>query len=65
MTMKKMTTMNDNMIITQDQLKQLTRIYNTFFEISTKGEDTLVMADCLRAFEQILLSIKNNKAEEG
>ena len=32
----------------------LTRIYNTLALISTKGEDTLVMADCLRAIQQIV-----------
>ena len=55
------------MRITKEQIDQLTRIYNTMFEIQTKGEDTLVMADCLRALEQIIISIKNNteSVEEG
>ena len=39
--------------INQEQLEQLTRIYNTMLNIGTKGEDTLVMADCLRALEQV------------
>ena len=38
--------------MTQEQFAQLQRIYNTFLTISTKGEDTLVMADCLRALQQ-------------
>lgn len=46
------------MNITQEQLDQLTRIYNTMLEISTKGENTLVMADCLRALEDIIILIK-------
>lgn len=55
------------MKITKEQVTQLTRIYNTMFEIQTKGEDTLVMADCIRALEQIIISIKNNteSVEEG
>ena len=48
------------MNITQEQLEQLTRIYNTMLEISTKGEDTLIMADCLRALEQTVINIKQN-----
>ena len=40
--------------INQEQLEQLTRIYNTMLNIGTKGEDTLVMADCLRALEQVV-----------
>ena len=39
--------------MTQEQFAQLQRIYNTFLTISTKGEDTLVMADCLRALQQL------------
>lgn len=48
------------MTITKEQLEQLTRIYNTMLEITTKGEDTLVMADCLRALEQVVIGIKQN-----
>lgn len=44
----------------EEQINQLTRIYNTMLEISTKGEDTMVMADCLRALEQVIVNIKNN-----
>ena len=48
------------MNITQEQLNQLSRIYNTLLEIQTKGEDTLIMADCLRALQETILSIKEN-----
>ena len=48
------------MTITREQLDQLTRIYNTMLEIRTKGEDTLVMADCLRALEQTLVAISQS-----
>lgn len=44
----------------EEQINQLTRIYNTMLEISTKGEDTMVMADCLRALEQVIVNIKKN-----
>lgn len=45
------------MTITKEQLDMLSRIYNTMLEIKTKGEDTIVMADCLRALEQVIVSI--------
>lgn len=45
------------MMITREQLEQLSRIYNTMLEIRTKGEDTLIMSDCLRALEQTIKEI--------
>ena len=41
--------------MTYEKLETLSRIYNTLLLINTKGEDTLIMADCLntmRAFVQ-------------
>ena len=35
--------------MTYEKLEALSRIYNTLLLINTKGEDTLVMADCLNA----------------
>ena len=62
--------------ITKEQVEQLTRIYNTMLGIGTKGEDTLVMADCLRALEQVIVlvnrqeqtttpNVNNSDIEEG
>lgn len=45
------------MTITREQVEQLTRIYNTMLQIGTKGEDTLTMADCLRALEQVVTQV--------
>lgn len=45
------------MTITKEQLEQLTRIYNTMLQIGTRGEDTLIMSDCLRALEQVVVQI--------
>lgn len=50
------------MIITREQVEQLTRIYNTMLTIGTKGEDTLIMADCLRALEQTIIQINQNQS---
>lgn len=44
--------------MTNEQFTQLQRIYNTLGEISTKGEDTLMMADCLRALQQLANQIQ-------
>ena len=45
------------MTITKEQVEQLTRIYNTMLQIGTKGEDTLIMSDCLRALEKVVTDI--------
>lgn len=52
------------MTITKEQLEQLTRIYNTMLNIGTKGEDTLIMSDCLRALEQVIVQI-NQTAQKA
>jgi len=53
------------MTITREQVEQLTRIYNTMLEIRTKGEDTLVMADCLRALEQVVSQVMQNNQTQS
>ena len=40
--------------MTYEKLEALSRIYNTLLLINTKGEDTLVMADCLRAIQSFV-----------
>ena len=40
--------------LTNEQFVQLTRIYNTLLTIETKGENTLIMADCVRALQETL-----------
>ena len=50
------------MEITREQLEQLARIYNTLMNISTKGEDTFIMADCLRAMEKVITDIDKKAA---
>lgn len=53
------------MTITKEQLEQLTRIYNTMLNIGTKGEDTLIMADCLRALEQVIVQVNQASKSEA
>lgn len=35
-------------------LEQLTRIYNSLLLVKTKGEDTIIMAECLTNFHDCL-----------
>ena len=42
-------------------MNQLIKIYNTLTTISTKGEDTLTMADCLRALRQYIMENQEEK----
>ena len=50
--------------MTQLQLNQLIRIYNTLTTVSTKGEDTITMADCLRAFKQSIEELQRIPQQE-
>ena len=52
------------MTITQEQLIQLSRIYNTLLTVETRGENTLVMADCVRAFETVVKDIQKANSTE-
>ena len=42
------------MNVKMEQIEQLVRIYNTFQEVYTKGESTILMADCMKAFAEVL-----------
>lgn len=52
-------------------LELLTRIYNTLLLVNTKGEDTMIMGECLRTLQNFVLTKQqeitteqNNKKEE-
>ena len=47
------------MTITKEQLTQFSRIYNTLLQVNTHGEDTMIMGDCLRAFQRLILDVDN------
>lgn len=42
------------MNITQQDLEQLRRIYNTLLLVETKGENSFFMADAVRALSQFI-----------
>lgn len=45
--------------MTYENLEILSRIYNTLCLINTKGEDTIVMAECLIALKNLVLTEKD------
>lgn len=54
-----------------NDLELLTRVYNTLLLVNTKGEDTMIMGECLRALQDFILTKKqeitvkqDNKKEE-
>lgn len=48
----------------KEKIDSLSRIYNTLLLVNTKGEDTIIMADCLRALQNFVLTEKENIEEE-
>lgn len=53
--------------MTQKLLEQLIKTYNTLLLISTKGEDTMIMGQCLTSMRNILMEIQqmNNEIAEN
>lgn len=51
-------------MITQLQLNQLVQIYNTLTTISTKGEDTIIMAQCLSTLRPLLLQLQEQQKQQ-
>lgn len=41
--------------------EELTRLYNTLKLISTKGDDTKTMADCLKYLENLIMDIQKKE----
>ena len=43
-----------------EYIQQLIRIYNGLCTIETKGENTIVMGECLKAMQQVVNSMQAN-----
>lgn len=41
-----------------NDLELLTRIYNTLLLVNTKGEDTMIMGECLKTLQNFVLTKK-------
>lgn len=48
----------------QEDLILLTQIYNTLTLVFTRGEDSILMGDCLKAFKEFLMRQQGQKFEE-
>ena len=42
---------------------KLVRLYNTLKTVETKGNSTIVMADCIRYVEQLIAEAQNSESE--
>lgn len=47
-----------------NDLELLVRIYNTLLLVNTKGEDTMIMGDCLKSLQNFVLTKKQEIANE-
>lgn len=48
----------------QEHVDQLIRVYNTLLGISTRGEDTIMMGQCLAAMKDSLVAIQENLTKD-
>lgn len=46
-------------------LEQLIKIYNTLGLVSTKGEDTIMMGQCLSTFRTVLMEMQETVAAKA
>lgn len=49
----------------KNYIDSLMQIYSALGSISTRGDDTIVMADCLRAFQSVILEMNKEVKEEA
>lgn len=40
--------------MTKEQLTVLSQIYNTMLLVETKGENTMIMAECIKALQMVI-----------
>lgn len=48
----------------KEQLTQLIRILNAIMTIETKGENTLIMAECIQALQHLAHEVQKQIQEE-
>ena len=46
--------------ISQEQLVQLSRVYNTFLQVSVSGESAFVFVDAMRALEALVKDVSSH-----
>lgn len=42
----------------QEHIDQLIKVYNTLFGVNTRGEDTIIMGQCLTAMRDSLVELQ-------
>ena len=47
-----------------NDLELLTRIYNTLLLVNTRGEDTMIMGECLKTLQNFVLTKKQERTNE-
>lgn len=47
-----------------NDLELLTRIYNTLLLVNTRGEDTMIMGECLKTLQNFVLTKKQGLTNE-
>lgn len=40
--------------MSEKHVQDLTKLYNTLLLISTRGEDTMIMAECIKALQKVI-----------
>lgn len=48
----------------QEHIDQLIKVFNTLLGVSTRGEDTIIMGQCLNAMRESLMEIQKLANEE-
>lgn len=49
----------------QEYFDQLIKVYNTLLSISTKGEDTIMMSQCLTVMRDTLVELQKYANDSG
>ena len=48
-----------------NDLEFLTRLYNTLMLVNTRGEDTIVMGNCLKGLQDFVFAKQNEIAQQN
>ena len=50
--------------MTQEQIITLAQVYNILMTVETKGNNTIIMANCLEVLKQLIMQIQREKGEK-
>lgn len=49
----------------QEYFDQLVKVYNTLLSVSTRGEDTIIMGQCLTVMRDTLVELQKYASDSG